>query len=184
MQARDVYRELFETLDRFLAEQMAGLDDGLLRRRPAPELNPAGFIWFHLLRVWDLDLNVLARQQAPERDAWHRGGHGTQMGYEPLGHGARGAGLGFGYHDHEVDEVPYRGDVLRDYQRQLAAETRDFLQDAQDADLAREIIFLGSATTVGSRLSHAVTHAWNHVGELRMTKGLLGIPDPTRPPRP
>jgi hypothetical protein len=181
------YREQFHSLVEMLDKQLAELDDATLAKRPNPQLNPPGFIAWHLMRVWDLDLNVLIGGHAPTEDAWHRGGFNAELGYEPLGNGPRGSGLGFGYSDTEVEALPHRGEVLRRYLAQLRDETDAYLAGASDADLAASIERPGSpfgVFTPAARLQHTIAHSWNHTGELRMTKSMLGFDDPSGPRRP
>lgn len=180
-----VYLEQIKGMSAMLADVVAPLDDELLRRRPGPALNPPGFIYFHLLRVWDLDLNRIIRGQAADADAWRRGGFSAETGYEPIGKGGGGRGIGFGYTDAEVDEVPYAAGWLRRYHEQLLAETVDYLATANDAELRREIRLPQQEQPVSPalRLQHTIAHSWNHIGELRMTKSMLGFPDPSTPRR-
>jgi hypothetical protein len=177
-----IYLQQIETMSEFLDTVLSEIDDERFSLRPAPERNPVGFVYFHLLRVWDLDLNILCKGQPAESDAWHRGGYSDAMGYSPDGKGGRGAGNGFGYSDQEVDEVPYRKDVLGRYHHQLLDETRAYLQSATDAELERTIMLRDQPTTTGARMQHTAAHSWNHIGEIRMTRTMLGFPDPTTPP--
>jgi hypothetical protein len=178
------YQEQITQLADMLGKQLADLSDTQLATRPTATLNPPGFIAWHLMRVWDFDLNQLIRGQARDADAWHRGGFQEQMGYEPIGNGPGGSGIGFGFSDVEVDAVPYRLDVLRSYLAQLLSETDAYLAGASDADLTvkMERAPIGEFTPA-ARIQHAIAHSWNHTGELRMTKSMLGFADPTGPAR-
>jgi uncharacterized damage-inducible protein DinB len=105
------------------------------------------------------------------------------MGYSPDGHGGGGMGLGFGYTDAEVDEIPYSLEIIRNYHHQVFEETQAYLEKADDAELHREFAFRDITVTPAARMQHVVGHSWNHIGEIRMTKSMLGFPDPTTPPR-
>ncbi len=177
------YNEQITQLSEMMDRQVSELDDKLLCTRPGPELNPVGFIYYHVLRTWDLDLNILVHGREQTDDAWHRGGFTEAMGYSPIGKGGRGLGIGFGYTDAEVDEVPYQLEALRRYQEQLLSETTEYLNSASDEELSREISAMGQSTTTGARIQHTIAHTWNHVGEIRLTKSMLGFPDPATPPR-
>lgn len=183
MSVTAAYQEQITSMSTMLDNVLSDIDDETLSRRPAPEMNPLGFLYFHILRVWDLDLNILIQGRRASEDAWHRGGYTEQMGYNPVGKGGRGTGIGFGYTDDEVDEVPYALAPLRRYHEQLLDETRAYLEQASDTELQREIQFMGQPTTTGARLQHLIAHSWNHIGEMRMSKSVLGFPDPTTPPR-
>jgi hypothetical protein len=178
-----IYLEQIEGMSSFLEKLLDDVSDEQFAQRPGPALNPVGFFYFHLLRVWDLDLNILIHGRSPAEDAWHRGNYAEALGYNPDGRGGRGLGMGFGYSDSEVDEVPYRKEPLRRYHQQLLNETRAYLQSASDDELMREIEVAGAPATTGARIQHTVAHSWNHIGEMRMTKSMIGIPDPTTPPR-
>jgi DinB superfamily len=178
------YAQQISDMSKMLTTVLSGVSDAKLQERPALTLNPTGFICFHLLRVWDYDLNMLIQGRPGEQDAWHRGGIGELAGYEPLGKGGGGRGIGFGYTDAEVDEVAYRTDWLGAYQALLMEETQAYLSTADETELQRE--FSAGATGVATptlRLQHTVAHSWNHIGEMRMTKSMIGFPDPTTPPR-
>lgn len=183
MSAGAIYLEQISAMSDALAKFVEDLSDEQLATRPGPYLNPPGFIYFHLLRVWDLDLNVIINGRPIEQDAWHRGSYSDDLGYSPDGKGGGGLGLGFGFTDHDVNEVPYRMEPLRRYHQQLMDETRALLDGASDQDIEREVRFRDNMVTVGARLQHTVAHCWNHTGELRMTKSMLGFHDPTTPPR-
>lgn len=183
MDVQSTYAQQIDEMSQMLLQQVGVLDDATLAKRPGPALNPVGFIHWHILRVWDLDLNWLIKGGAPTDDARHRGGYSEELDYSPDGIGTGGMGIGTGYTDAEVDAVPYRAGVLARYQQILLDETRAYLSTATLDDLSREFPLRGQPTTVAARLQHTIGHSWNHIGEIRMTKGMLGYPDPTTPPR-
>lgn len=183
MSESSTYNEQITAMASMLAQQAGELDEPTLAERPGPALNPVGFIYWHILRVWDLDLNWLIRGQSPAEDAWHRGGYSAELGYSPDGIGTAGMGIGTGYTDAEVDAVPCNAASLERYRQQLLDETQAYLAASPDTEINREFAFRDQTTTVAARLQHTVSHSWNHIGEIRMTKGMLGYPDPTTPPR-
>jgi uncharacterized damage-inducible protein DinB len=76
--------------------------------------------------------------------------------------------------------------VLRRYLAQLLAETDEYLAGASADDLAAPMERPGSSMgeyTPAARIQHTIAHSWNHTGEFRMTKSMLGYPDPTGPTR-
>jgi hypothetical protein len=177
------YLEQITEMSTFLDKATAELSESIIRQRPGAELNPLGFIYWHILRIWDFDLNVLIGGRPAAEDAWHRGGYSEAMDYSPDGKGGGGLGLGFGYTDSEVDEIPYSLDVIRRYHQQMIAETTAYLATADDAELHREFPFREATISPRLRMQHIVGHSWTHIGEIRMTKSMLGFPDPTTPPR-
>jgi hypothetical protein len=179
----DVYREQIEGLSTLLEAQVAEIPDDLLYMRPGPSRNNAGFLYWHILRIWDLDLSFCKGTPLAE-DAWHRGEYAAESGYNPDGLGLRGLGMGVGYTDAEVDAVAIGRRFLGDYQRQLLAETTAYLADADDAALRTPRPSPSNPNqqvTSAERLQHLIAHSYNHVGELRYVKGTLGFPDPSYP---
>ncbi|HET9017256.1 MAG TPA: DinB family protein [Thermomicrobiaceae bacterium] len=182
MTEAEVYLEQIRAMSAALDTQLTEVSDELLYRRPGPSLNPIVWNYWHLLRVWDLDLNWFAKGLGPQQDAWHRGGYSERADYTPDGKGVRGLGIGTGYTDQMVDELRIPRDVLQAYQRQLLAETEEFLGSASDADLAREAPGIAAATEpVAARFRHTIAHGYGHIGELRFSKGMLGLPDRSYP---
>jgi hypothetical protein len=185
MSVAAVYLAQFESMSSFIETQISDLPDDLFQQRPGPSLNPVSFSYFHLLRVWDLDLNWIVKGLGPRQDAWHRGGFAEKSGYSPDGKGARRMGIGTGYTDDDVDAVQVSRSVLEEYHRQLAAETEEYLRGASDEELNREVAPLPNApdrpATCAQRLQHAMNHALSHTGELRFAKGMLGMHDSSYP---
>lgn len=173
-------RELVATLDHCIA----GVPEDRLHERPGPGLNPVGWNYFHLLRIWDLDLNHNCKRQRPDEDAWHRGGFTERSGYNPDDKGTLVYGVGYGYTDAEVDEIQMAASVLREYQAMLLAETESYLQGVDQGELDRQTPSLVQPTVMRSnaqRIRHTISHSYAHVGEIRYAKGVLGIPDNEHP---
>jgi hypothetical protein len=178
-----IYIEQLDTLSTQLKAELDGLDDDLLYRRPGPSVNTAGFLYWHILRIWDLDLNHIAKGESADADAWHRGDYSTKSGYNPDGRGmARLPGMGLGYSDEEVDGVNVPLEVLYQYHDQLSAETGAYLNSASGDSLRAEIKRpSGPSVTAAQRMQHLIGHSYGHVGDIRFVKGLLGHTDATYP---
>jgi hypothetical protein len=179
----DIYREQIDALSTMLNAQIAEFPDGLLYTRPGPSRNNVGFIYWHLLRIWDLDLSQCKGTPYAE-DVWHRGEYAAESGYNPDGLGLRGLGMGVGYTDAEVDAVAISRALLNDYHEHLLAETRAYLDGADDEALRTPHPLAANPdqqVRSADRLQHTIAHSYNHVGELRFVKGSLGFPDPTYP---
>jgi hypothetical protein len=179
----EIYLTQIRSASEFLTKQVEEVPEEILYERPGPSLNTVGWNYFHILRVWDADLNWLAKGQDPLEDAWHRGGFTEKADYNPDGKGGRGAGLGFGYTDAEVDElqvIPVS--TLHDYHERLLSETDEYLTSSDDAEMQREMETpFGSSDTPAGRMQHTIGHSWNHIGELRFIKGMHGYYDGTYP---
>ena len=128
--AGEIYLAQMTRVSETLLTRVSDISDEQLAQRPGEYLNPVGFIYWHILRVWDFDLNILSRGQEPSNDAWHRGGMAEMSGDDPDGHGLGGRGIGLGYTDAEVDEMPYHHTALRAYHDLLLQETQDYLANA------------------------------------------------------
>lgn len=184
MTEAEIYAEQVRALSNYLDTQLGDVPDELLNRRPGPSLNTVGWNYWHLLRVWDLDVNWLCQHQNPTEDAWHRGGFNAKSDYIPDGKGRNGSGIGVGYTDAEVDELQVSMAVLREYHQQLLDETLAYLNGVSDTELRQAFpspMRPDSTTTAAERLQHLVAHSYNHAGELRYAKGMLGVYDATYP---
>jgi hypothetical protein len=177
-------RQMIDSANNLLASTVEGATEDQLSRRPGPGLNPAGFLYFHVLRHWDRDVNILCRGQALDADAWHRGGFGDDLNYHPLGLGMRGLGTGIGYTDAEVDAVPTDLEVLNRYQQMLYAETYDYVDQLDEARINEEIenpLAPVNPFTISGRLQHLVLHTSYHTGDIAYAMGAFGWRDRTRP---
>lgn len=179
----EVYREQIDAMSTMLIAQIAEVPDDLLYTRPGPSRNNIGFIYWHLLRIWDLDLSFCKGTPLAE-DVWHRGEYAAESGYNPDGLGLRGLGMGVGYTDAEVDAVAVPRAILSDYHQHLLAEMTAYLAGADDEALRTPHPSPADPTQQirsTDRLQHTIAHSYNHVGELRFVKGALGFPDPSYP---
>lgn len=146
-------------------------------KRPAPGANPVNFIYFHVLRHWDRDINVRIQGHDPNQDAWHRGGFSELSGYNPDGKGHENLGTGYGYSQAEVDEVTTDKAALSRYQQMLAVETDALLKTMDDDRLRVERTSpSGSTKTAAGWLQHLIAHTYVHVGDIEYIKGLIGAP--------
>jgi hypothetical protein len=148
-------------------------------------LNSVGWNYWHALRIWDFRLNHQVKGQDPLEDAWHRYEFSARAGYNPDGTGARGAGLGMGQTDAEVDAVHVAWPLIIDYQQVLLSESLTYLSSmADESDFDREIpAGGGNSITVREIYQQMIRQFWMHYGEMRYAKGMLGFPDTTYPGR-
>jgi hypothetical protein len=185
MQESQIYREQITTLSEQIKAEFAGMDTDLLYKRPGPSVNNAGFLYWHILRIWDLDLNHIAKGEEPSSDAWNRGGYAARSDYDPTYKGLdRLPGMGLGYSDAEVDEVNVPLNELTAYHDQLISETNEYLESASDELLRAEIPMPsrpGAPASAAQRFQHLIGHSYGHVGDIRFIKGLLGYTDATYP---
>jgi hypothetical protein len=170
------YKHMIDGASSNLRDAIASIADEDFDKRPVSNANPVSFIYFHVLRHWDRDINIYCKMEYPERDAWHRHGLSEAFGYEPLGRGTEGIGTGYGYSDAEVDALPLDAAGLRRYHEILIAETESFLAGLDPATLDDAKDYEGRRFTTGQRLRHLVAHTYLHLGDIEYAKGLLGAP--------
>ncbi len=178
------YREQIADMVTMRDAQLAETPDDKLYQRPGPSQNPPGFLFWHILRIWDLDVCLLNQTNPLQDDIWHRDDYSTKANYIPDGLGLRGLGMGVGYSDAEVDGVQVSRAILADYKAQLVAATNAFLDGTNEAAIRAERPSpLNPAQTLTSamRLQHIIAHSYHHLGEIRFIKGTFGISDPTYP---
>jgi hypothetical protein len=172
--------DMSETLEHLINE----VPGDWFNRRPGQGLNPVGWNYFHLLRIWDLDLNWKCRGQKQENDAWHRGGFSTASGYSPDGKGRMGLGLGYGYSDEEVDELQISVGILKAYHQMLMAETAEYLNAADEDELRRRspsVLNSDVTRSNAERMQHTIAHSHGHIGEMRYALGVHGWRDESHP---
>lgn len=178
------YREQIAGMVAMLDAQIAEVPDDKLYQRPGPSQNPVGFIYWHILRIWDLDLCLYHGRNPLKDDIWHRDDFAAQAGYNPDGIGLRGLGMGVGYSDAEVDAVRVSRPVLGSYEAALVAATNAYLDSTDEATIRAErpsLLSPGQTLTVASRIQHTIAHSYHHLGEIRFVKGTFGMTDPTYP---
>ncbi|MEZ4521447.1 MAG: DinB family protein [Thermomicrobiales bacterium] len=170
------YRRMIHGASNNLRDAVASVSDEDFGKRPVEGANPVNFIYFHVLRHWDRDINIYIQQQDPAADAWHRHGMSEALDYEPVGKGSEGIGTGYGYSDAEVDGLPTDPKDLRRYQDILERETEDLLDRLDPETLDDPMELEGRAYSIGQRLRHLVAHTYLHLGDIEYAKGLLGAP--------
>jgi hypothetical protein len=184
MNEASIYLIQFQNFSDSLLGEIDRVPDHLFNRRPGPHLNPVGWNYFHLLRIWDLDLNWLCRGQDRDEDAWHRGGFTEKSGYNPVGKGWRGRGVGYGYTDDEVDELNVTAAVLKQYHDLLLADTETYLSRASDEEMQRQapsVLNPDETKPTAVQIRHIVGHSYGHIGEIRYAMGMFGLHDHSYP---
>lgn len=177
MSELESYRTMIQFANNDLREAVSTVNDARFGERPIPDANPVNFVYFHVLRHWDRDINVRIQGQDPGKDAWHRGGFTEITGYNPDGKGDPGIGTGYGYSQTEVDEVTTDKAALLRYQRTLWEETDALLTSLDEESLRVERTSpSGSTLTTAGRFQHLIAHTYLHVGDIEYIKGLVGAP--------
>lgn len=173
----EIYRRMMERASSDLRTAVAGVTGDAYGARPTDDANSVNFIYFHVLRHWDYDINYICRRQEADADAWHRHEIGGLMGYHPLGLGKRGLGTGYGYTSEEVAGVPVNKDALNRYHDVMELEMAEFLEDIDPVTLDAPMTEPdGRQSTLGLRIRHLIAHTFFHVGDIEYVKGLVGAP--------
>jgi hypothetical protein len=184
MSEASIYLIQVRNFSESLRNEIDRVPDHLFNRRPGPRLNPIGWNYFHLLRIWDLDLNWLCKGQDRNLDAWHRGGFTGKSGYNPVGKGGHGLGVGFGYSDDEVDELNVSSALLGQYHDLLLADTEAYLANASDEELSRQaptVLDPNVTKATAEQVRHIIGHSYGHIGEIRYAMGMFGLYDHSYP---
>lgn len=168
----DAYRALIDTSTNYLRRNVAAQDDPHFFQRPAPGANSVAFVYFHVLRHWDWDVNMCIRGQGPEGDLWNRGGFTERSGYDPAGNGP--FGTGYDASQSEVDRMTASKDALLAYHDELASETSALLDSMTEDDLRTESASpVGTMQPASERLQHLIFHTGIHIGDISFIIGML-----------
>jgi hypothetical protein len=177
MSELQAYRTMIDAASSELKKVIEVVPEQMFGARPEPDANPASFVYFHVLRHWDRDINMHVRGQEATTDAWHRHGLTDTTGYSPDGKGYNGMGTGYGYSAADVDEVPPNKDALMQYHRILKEETDQVLDTLDDDSIHVERVLAAGATiTPAARFRHLIAHTFVHIGDIEYIKGLVGAP--------
>lgn len=176
--------------DFYLGELWPTVSEDLMRQRPHPRVNSIAWNLWHLTRVEDAALNrfIVDRSQVLDEGQW------PERLNIPWRH--NGSGMTFA----EVDELNQRINLpaLHDYSNAVRQRTLEIVGqltlDSIDAVLTverlRMILFDEGLTHPNSAdllevytgwtkgkflMNHALTHSYQHVGEIGVVAGLLGL---------
>lgn len=164
--------------------------DELMRRRPHGNVNSIAWNLWHLTRVEDSGLNRLVEDRAQVLDS----GPWMQRMNVPWRH--NGGGMTFA----EVDDLSGRIDIaaLRDYSGAVQERTREIvarirmgdMDEMMDPERLRTIFFdeqlahshpdhfvatISRWTKGMCLMNYGLTHPYQHVGEIGVIAGLLGV---------
>ncbi len=151
---------------RALADARNGTEEQL---HFVPEHGSHSIAWclWHTARVEDLIINGRVRDQPPIwNDEWAKR---TGLPVE---------GTGNGLSDEEAQRIRISDmDALAEYQEAVWEQTRQFLSNASDEDLEREVPSRTGTESVGEAISlHMLGHFTVHRGEINTLRGMQGMP--------
>lgn len=176
--------------DYFLADYWKTVPEDKMRMRPHPAVNSIAWILWHLTRVEDAGLNLFVTEGAQilDKDGW--------MKSLNLPWRDNGSGMNFS----EVDDLSQRIDLqaLHDYSMAVRVRTHEIVNEISMMDLDTTISpERAKAIVIDEGLAHSdaeelakwytgwskgkclmnfgLTHPYQHVGEMGVIAGLLGI---------
>jgi hypothetical protein len=148
-----------------LHDLLGGLDKRILTERPAEGANPIGWITWHLTRVQDDHISVLADQ----KQVWF-----TQGWSERFNLPFDVVATGYGHMPAETASVAVSGELLLDYHDAVSSSTREYLRAIGPHDLDRVIDDTWEPPiTLGARLVSVLEDNMQHVGQVSYVRGLL-----------
>lgn len=158
MRSTEVLADGFARFPDLAAEAVDGLDATALRWRPTPEVNPMGWLVWHLTRVQDDHV----AEVAGDVQVWTAGGWAPRFG---LPDGARDTGF-----RHDLTQVatvvPEGPDVLVRYLADVTDRTLAHLTTWSDEDLDRVVdTSYDPPVTLGTRLVSVVDDCSQHLGQ-------------------
>jgi len=150
-----------------MIEDVKVLNAEQLAWKPAPNTNPIGFLFWHLIRTEDNMINgIQGKPTIWESEKWN----------EKLGMDARAQGTGF--QEPDVDKVAALplSEVMA-YVEQVTKSIEDYIKSLDDAGLDRAPNPERPRWTVGMMLRNfVIAHGWWHLGEIKYLKGMQGMP--------
>ncbi len=163
----DFMKQLLDRNEVYLLDAVDGLDTDTFHRQPGPESNSIAWLVWHLSRVQDNHVSAMAGTD----HVWLTEGWVKRMdlGLEPMD---RGRG-------HTPEQVAaFRVSdvsVLMDYYEAVRNATNTFLDELDDADLAREVPAVTGEGTVplAQRLEMALVDVLQHTGQAAYLRGLF-----------
>ena len=164
-------RRLHKGLDKTLAE----LTPEQLHTIPAgsPKANHLAWILWHVVRTEDNVVRfVLQNRRSP---VWTEGGYAEKLGLPPV---AQGTGMPTA----EAQALRIKDlKLFGEYVQKVWASTEDFLASTDPAALEKTVTVkpLGDMPGVRALGQVCVSHAFTHVGEIDVTRTLLGLPTVT-----
>ena len=133
-----------------------------------PEQGSHSIAWclWHTSRVEDLIISRVAGRPQVWSEEW---AGRTGLPFE---------GFGTGMSDEDAQQVQVTDmEALAGYQDAVFARTAEFLENASDEDLEREIPARNGTESVGEAISlHMMGHFNGHRGEINTLRGMQGLP--------
>lgn len=166
MNHRELLLEAFGRIDTHVDEILDRLPSESLHVVIVPGTNPIGWLLWHLVRQWDVQLAAAFGTT----QVWVDGDWATHFDTDPSP-----SNLGYGHTAEQVAAFHVAAaEDLRGYERAVAERTRELLRDL-DADALDRIIDRrwDPPVTLGVRLVSVVDDAVQHAGQAKYLRGQL-----------
>ncbi|MBT2594827.1 mycothiol transferase [Arthrobacter sp. ISL-72] len=164
MKSNEVLLDAFGRIHETVAATLAGVDGGILTRRPAGNGNSIAWLIWHLGRVEDAQVASAAGLD----QVWTSQGFADRFDLPlPV------RDTGYGHTTDQVDAVNSPPELLLAYYDAVHQQTVDFLETLDDEDLDRIVdTRWDPPVTLGVRLVSTIADCLQHVGQAAYAKGL------------
>ena len=164
MEAKELLRAQFQTMHQFMDMTIADCSPEVLEKKDdAWTINKVGSLYAHTVLSEDMMLGgmVDGRELVLKGDGWE----------EKLGVSSVSA-----RQDEELAAMTIDLDAFREYAKAVAAATDDFLANATDEELNKEIDSpVGKQPFITFFANIGLTHVAGHWGEIAALKGVQGL---------
>jgi uncharacterized damage-inducible protein DinB len=164
MEAKEVILRSLTESQGFLNRALDGLTKEEVTWKPRPESNNIIFLFWHLIRVEDLWISRVMRQEKEvyEVEGWQ----------EKLGTPAKDSGYKYTLEQLQAWPVPEL-ETLWGYAASVRKRTMAFLQSLTPEKLSEVIKWDTNSETAGVMLTHLVTEIALHTGQMAYLHGVL-----------
>ena len=169
--AEFVHSEL-ERLHKMLDGTLTGISSEQLHAVPAdhPKANTIAWGLFHCVRTEDNVVRFVLQDRRPT--VWMEGGYADRLGLPPV---AQGTGMTVA----EAQALRIKDlDLFRDYMQKVWASTEDLCAKAGPAFFDKMVTVkpLGEMPAIRALGQIVVSHGMMHVGQMELTRTLVGAP--------
>ena len=165
MKAQELLRAQFEMAHQFMEMTIADCSQETLdKKADGWTINPVGALYAHTVIAEDAMVNGMARGKQPllERDGW-----AEKLGIDessPM-------------QDERFSDMKINLSAMREFAAAVAKETDEFLANAPEDELMKEIDMPGGqkGTVITFLANIGLTHVAGHWGEIAALKGVQGL---------
>ena len=170
MEAKDLILKSLAESQGFLTRALDGLSREEVTWAPRAECNNIIFLLWHVIRVEDLWISRVMRQEKEiyEAEGWQ----------EKLGTPAKESGYKYTLEQLQAWPVPEL-ETLRGYAASVRKRTTAFLQSLTPEKLSEVIAFGTSSEMAGTILTHLITEIALHAGQMAYLRGIIRGMDST-----